>query len=106
LRSLARALVSHVEKQGTRADSGVEAAVGVAEERIPANGCVPDAGGEILKRISPFRRVEAWITSVGRWDDPESFRDQKSKPANQKQNRCEHGVSIFYNLLSFHCFDF
>ena len=44
--SFARPLISDVEEGRTSADTGVEAAVGVAKERKPANGRVPEAGGD------------------------------------------------------------
>jgi hypothetical protein len=62
----ARGLVTHVEKQCARTNRGVVAAVGVAKERKPSRSCVRDAGGEVLKGIASFRRVETGITSVRR----------------------------------------
>ena len=66
LDSLARSLVSNVEKKRPGTESGVKAAIGVAEERKPPNRCVSYAGSEAFKGISPFRRVEAWIAAVRR----------------------------------------
>jgi len=67
--SLARSLVSNVEKKRPGTESGVKAAIGVAEERKPPNRCVSYAGSEAFKGISPFCRVEARIASVRGWTD-------------------------------------
>ena len=66
--SLARSLVSNVEKKRSGTESGVKAAIGVAEERKPPNRCVSYAGSEAFKGISPFCRVEARIAAVRRRD--------------------------------------
>jgi hypothetical protein len=77
--SLARSLVSNVENKRPGTESGVKAAIGVAEERNPPNRCVSYAGSEAFKGISPFCRVEARIASVRRrdyrlrlWQKPET----------------------------------
>ena len=62
-------LVSHIKKERPRADSGVEAAVGITKERIPTSCNVPDAGGEVKEGVLPFRRVEVGIAPVWRRDD-------------------------------------
>lgn len=76
--ALTRALVSDIEKERAGADSCVEAAVDIAKERKPTRCCVSDAGGEILKGIGAFCRVESWIASIRRrhnrlhaWQKPE-----------------------------------
>ena len=47
-----------------------------------------------------FCRVEPWIATVGRWNDRFGSR-QKRKTG--EQNYCEYGVSIFHDLIFFHC---
>jgi len=77
-------LVSEVEEERARTEGGVEAAVGVAKERIPANCCVPDAGGEVEKGVLPFRGIEPGIASV-RW------RDNRLRFRSDSQaEECEH----------------
>jgi hypothetical protein len=84
LGSVTRTLVSDIEKQRPSADSGVEAAVRVAKERIPANCGVSHTCGEVLKGISSFRRVEAGVTAIRRRINPGNFR------SGQKQMRGEY----------------
>ena len=45
------------------------ASVHVANERMPANCGVPDAGGEALKGVGSFCPVEARIAAVRRRDN-------------------------------------
>jgi hypothetical protein len=84
LGSVTRTLVSDIEKQRPSADSGVEAAVRVAKERIPANCGVSHTCGQVLKGISSFRRVEAGVTAIRRRINPGNFR------SGQKQMRGEY----------------
>jgi hypothetical protein len=56
--SLAHSLVSDVENKRPCAYGGVEAVVGIAEERIPANRCVRHTGRDVKKGMVPVRGVE------------------------------------------------
>jgi len=91
-------LISDVENQRSRADSGVEAPVDVAEERIPTNCCVPDASRKVFKGVRPFRRGEVWIASIRWWTD--GFYDRRKPHRGQRQeDYCEYGISVFHNLV-------
>jgi hypothetical protein len=76
-------LVSDIEKERASADNCVEATVGIAKERKPTRCCVSDAGGEILKGIGAFCRVEPWIASI-RWRAHSFNAWQSSKGKNAK----------------------
>ena len=76
-------LVTHVEKQRARAKSSVVAPIGIAEERIPANCGVPDAGAEVKKSVLPLCGVKPWITSIWWWTDCLPFR------SDRKTDECE-----------------
>ena len=60
-------MVSDVEKERSRADTRVEAAVGVAPERIPAHSSVCNSGGEAKKGVLALGRVEPGIAAIWRW---------------------------------------
>ena len=68
LGSLARGLVSLVEKERPRADSSVVAAVRVAEKRKSTITCIRDAGGKVKEGVPSFRCVEVGIAAVWGWD--------------------------------------
>lgn len=56
--SIARNLVSNVENKRPRAESGIEGAISIAEKRIPTNGCVRHASGDVKKGMVPVRSVK------------------------------------------------
>jgi hypothetical protein len=94
-------LVSDVKQKRSRAHTGIEVAVCIAKERKPPDRCVPDAGGQILKRIGPLRCSEPGITAIRRRNNGLS---SGQKPKAGKQNGCEDDVSMFHDSISFHCF--
>jgi hypothetical protein len=53
LGSLTHTLVADVEKEGSRTDSGVVAAVSIAPKRKPAYCCVPYACGQVNRAFCP-----------------------------------------------------
>jgi len=57
-------LISYVEKECSRPDSSVEAAVLVALERRPTNRRIPNACGQAKEGVLPRRRVEPRIAFV------------------------------------------
>ena len=85
LGSFTRTLVSDVEKEGSRAHSGVVAPVSVAPERKPAYCCVPHAGGEVEQGVLSFCRVKPGIAAVWRWDN-RSHRRCKNKADKHKDD--------------------
>jgi hypothetical protein len=76
-------LISDVEKKCACTESGVEAAVGIAKERKPTNGCVPDPRGSTEKGLVSFRCVEPWIATVRWWNDRLCHR------LKRESNECE-----------------
>src|SRR4029077_1306734 len=63
-----RVIVRGVAKQGSRGNSGVEAADGVALERIVPNRRVVSAAAQAKKSVLPFRRVAPGIAAIRRRD--------------------------------------
>ena len=67
-------MVSNVEKERPRADTRVEAAVGIAKKRKRTNSCIPGARGKAKEGLLALRRVELGIAPIGRRNNAEKFR--------------------------------
>ena len=87
-------LISDVEKESSRTDSGVVAPVSVAPQRIPPNGGVPYAGGEVEQGVLPFCRVERGVASVWGWDN-RSHRRCNEKQASTKTTEDSEGITLW-----------
>jgi len=85
LGSLTHTLVADVEKEGSRTDSGVVAAVSIAPKRNPAYCCVPYACGQVKQGVLSFCRAKAWIAAVWRWDNRSRQRCNR-KPDKHKDD--------------------
>ena len=85
LGSFTRTLISDVEKERSRTQSGVVAPVSVAPERKPAYCRIPHAGGEVEQGVLSFRRVEPGIAAVWRWDNRSHQRCNR-KPDKHKDD--------------------
>src|SRR4030095_5684996 len=59
-------VVSRVEKKRPSPSGRVQVPGSVRKKRMPTSCCVPNAGGEVFKRIGSFRRGEVGIAAV-RW---------------------------------------
>src|SRR5207248_1256276 len=81
--------------------SGVGTGSAVRKQRIPANCCVETASSETEKGLGPLRRVATGITSIRRRKDPESFRRQKSKAAEDNRNDWKIGFDDCVHRMFF-----
>jgi hypothetical protein len=72
--------------------SGIEAALCVAKERMPTNGCVRRAGGEVKKGLLPFCRGEPGIASVRRRDNRP--RNLGKALCRQSSSECELSCEV------------
>ena len=86
-------MISDVENERSRTQSGVVAAVGVAPERKPAYCCVPHAGGEVEQGVLSFRRVEPGIAAVWRWDN-RSHRGAIANQTSTKTTEDSDGITL------------
>src|SRR4030095_11420845 len=87
--SVARSLISDVEKERPRADTGVPAAVCVAKERKPAKCSIRHAGGDVSKGVGAVPRVErtaysSWIWFLWSWSRWRVW--QKANADNPRHN--------------------
>ena len=69
-----RILIAAVEHKGSSANTGIEAAGGIAPERQETDCRIISAGGETQKRGLPFCRVASGIAAIRRRNNPESIR--------------------------------
>jgi hypothetical protein len=90
--------ISVVGGKGSGTNTSAKTSVAILSERVPTQRCISNAGGELIKRVTPCPCVEIWRALLCRGNGSSGRRKGKASEGEWNEQQSERATRTVYRM--------